>query len=83
MGFYGFIKVYFVRSCTILGAIREILGNGSVFGWKIAEGIARIIHPETTFTQGSGMLIFILAPGAFIVLGYIIAIINKINKANA
>jgi electron transport complex protein RnfE len=77
------IGLGFAFALTILGAIREILGNGSVFGWKIAEGIARIIHPETTFTQGSGMLIFILAPGAFIVLGYIIAIINKINKANA
>lgn len=51
---------------TILGAIREILGNGSVFGWK--------------FIPGDCILIFVLAPGAFIALGYLIAVMNKIRK---
>jgi len=50
----------------IVGAIRELLGSGSIFGFK--------------FIAGDGVLIFILAPGAFFVLGYLIAIVNKIKK---
>lgn len=56
----------YTMALTILGAIREILGNGSVFGWK--------------FIPGDCILIFVLAPGAFIALGYLIAVINKIKK---
>jgi len=51
----------------VLGTIREILGSGSVMGFK--------------FIEGDGILAFILAPGAFIALGYLIAVVNKINKA--
>jgi len=51
----------------VLGAIREILGAGSIAGFK--------------FISGDGILVFILAPGAFIALGYLIAVVNKINKA--
>jgi electron transport complex protein RnfE len=50
----------------ILGSIREILGNGSVFGYK--------------FINGDGILIFILAPGAFIALGYLIGFINSLKR---
>jgi len=57
----------FAMALGILGSIREFLGNGSVFGYK--------------FIPGDGILVFILAPGAFIALGYLIAIVNKINKA--
>ena len=57
----------FAFALTILGGIREILGSGAIFGWK--------------FIEGDGILVFVLAPGAFIVLGYLIAIVNKINKA--
>jgi len=53
-------------SLTILGAIREILGSGSIFGINIYNG--------------DGILVFVLAPGAFLVLGYLIAISNKIIK---
>ncbi len=61
----------FAFALTILGAVREILGAGKVFD-----------IPLHIFPQGvDGMLTFILAPGAFIVLGYLIAINNKINKA--
>lgn len=56
----------FTMALAILGAIREILGNGSVFGYK--------------FISGDGILVFILAPGAFIVLGYMIAFINRLRK---
>lgn len=59
----------FALALTILGAVRELLGSGALFG----------IH----FIKGDGMLVFILAPGAFIALGYIIAIINRLNKKTA
>jgi len=57
----------FTFALLLLGATREILGSGSLFGYK--------------FIQGDGMLVFVLAPGAFIALGYIIAIVNKLKKA--
>ena len=53
---------------TLLGMIRELLGTGKVFG--------NIVFPENY-----GAIIFVLAPGAFIVLGYLIAIKNKLRKA--
>ncbi len=56
----------FAFALTILGSVRELLGSGAIFGFH--------------FIKGDGMLVFILAPGAFIALGYIIAIINKLNK---
>ncbi len=51
--------VGFTFALLLLGAIRELLGNLSFFGYKIVEA--------------DGILIFILAPGAFITLGFIIA----------
>ncbi|MCD4734935.1 MAG: electron transport complex subunit E [Bacteroidales bacterium] len=51
----------------ILGAVREILGSGAILSMK--------------FIQGDGMLVFVLAPGAFIALGYLIAIMNRFKKA--
>lgn len=56
----------FTFALTLLGSIREMLGNGSIFDIK--------------FTTGDAILIFILQPGAFIVLGYLIALINKLKK---
>jgi len=56
----------FAFALTLLGAVREVLGSGSLFGFK--------------FIEGDGMLVFVLAPGAFIALGYLIVLINKINK---
>jgi len=58
----------FTFALTILGAARELLGSGMVFNIKI-------------FDSSYGMLVFILAPGAFLVLGYLISIVNKLNKA--
>ena len=54
----------FTLSLTVLGAVREILGSLSIFGWKI---------PGT----GHGMLAFVMAPGAFICLGYLMVLFNK------
>ncbi|MCL2413777.1 MAG: electron transport complex subunit E [Bacteroidales bacterium] len=56
----------FTLALTLLGGVREILGAGSIFDWK--------------FISGDGILIFILAPGAFIALGFLIAIINQIQR---
>jgi len=60
------IGLGFSMSLTILGSIREILGSGAFFGLNIYKG--------------DGALVFVLAPGAFIILGYLIAIANKLNK---
>ena len=57
----------FTLALTLLGAVREILGSGSLFGLQLL--------PETT-----NILIFILAPGAFIALGYLIMIVNRLKK---
>jgi electron transport complex protein RnfE len=57
----------FSFALTLLGAVREILGSGAIFSLK--------------FIQGDGMLVFVLAPGAFIALGYLIAIMNRFKKA--
>ncbi|MDP8265356.1 MAG: electron transport complex subunit E [Candidatus Aceula meridiana] len=56
----------FTLAVVTLGAIREALGAGAIFGFK--------------FISGDAILIFAMAPGAFIVLGYLIAIVNKMNK---
>lgn len=58
----------FTMSLTILGSIRELLGSGKIFNLPI-------------YNENYGMLIFVLAPGAFLALGYLIAAINKIRKA--
>jgi electron transport complex protein RnfE len=57
----------FTFALTLLGSVREILGSGALFGFK--------------FIEGDGILVFILSPGAFIVLGYLIAMMNKFKKA--
>ena len=58
----------FTLGLTTLGAVRELLGTGKVFGLSL-------------FPEDYGMLAFVLAPGAFISLGYLIAIVNKLKKS--
>lgn len=58
----------FTLSLTVIGLIREILGNLSFFGIK--------------FASGDGILIFVLAPGAFLVLGCLMALFNKLSVKN-
>jgi electron transport complex protein RnfE len=58
----------FTMALTLLGIVREILGAGSVFGF--------ILLPETT-----NILLFVLPPGAFITLGLLVAIINRLRNA--
>lgn len=57
----------FTCSLTLLGAIRELLGTGKIFDFAI-------------FPENYGMLIFVLAPGAFIALAYAMAVVNKLMK---
>lgn len=59
----------FTLSLTALGAVREMLGSGAIFGQK--------------FIAGDGILIFVLAPGAFIALGYLLVLFNKLTKKEA
>lgn len=56
----------FAFGLTLLGAVREVLGSGSLFGFK--------------FIEGDAMLVFVLAPGAFIAMGYLTAIMYKLAK---
>jgi electron transport complex protein RnfE len=58
----------FSMALTLLGATRELLGTGKVFSLSV-------------FPENYGMLLFVLAPGAFIALGYLIAVFNKLRKA--
>lgn len=63
------IGLGFTASLTIIGLVREILGSLSVFGIKLA--------------QGDGILAFVLAPGAFIVLGYLMVLFKMfVTKKN-
>lgn len=62
------IGLGFTFALTLLGVVRELLGAGSVFGI--------FLMPETY-----NILLFILPPGAFITLGFLIAIVNKLKKA--
>ncbi len=60
--------VGFTLALVLLGTIREFFGNLSFFGYK--------------FLEADGILVFILAPGAFITLGFIIAIMNWMKNRN-
>jgi len=61
----------FTLALTLLGTIRELLGNLSVFGYK--------------FVDADGIIVFVLAPGAFLALGFLLALMNliKSKKANS
>ena len=58
----------FTGALTLLGSVREILGNGSLFGWSF---VAEDAHP---------MLLFIMPPGAFLALAGIITVVNKLRE---
>lgn len=57
----------FTFALTLLGVIRELLGTGKAFGF-------------TLYNEQYGMLLFVLAPGAFIALGFLIAVMNKLQR---
>ncbi len=62
------IGLGFTLGLTSLGVCRELLGAGSVFGLQLL--------PETC-----NILLFVLPPGAFITLGFLVAIVNRLKKA--
>lgn len=64
------IGLGFTLGLTLLGICRELLGNGSIFGFGIVPA-------------DYSMLLFVLPPGAFLTLGYIIAIINRFKNTEA
>ena len=57
----------FSLALTLIGAVRELLGTGCIFGMNL-------------YSETYGMLIFVLAPGAFIVLAYLMALVKKLMK---
>lgn len=59
------VGVGFTCALTLLGCVRELLGTGSVFGLSV-------------YPADFGALVFVLAPGAFIVLGFMIALFNRL-----
>ena len=61
------IGLGFTIALTCLGAVRELLGTGAIFG-------------QILWGESYGMLMFVLAPGAFLALGYLIVVFNKIFK---
>ena len=61
------IGLGFTLGLTLLGIVREVLGSGSIFGFTLL--------PETY-----NILLFVLPPGAFITLGFLIAIVNKLRS---
>jgi electron transport complex protein RnfE len=62
------IGLGFTLALTLLGAVRELLGTGKMFNLSLVP-------------EDYGMLLFVLAPGAFIALGYLCAIVNKLREA--
>lgn len=63
------IGLGFTGALTLIGAVREILGTGAVFGMQL-------------YSADFGALLFVLAPGAFIVLGLLIALFNRLTAKN-
>ena len=61
------IGVGFTLALTAVGSVREVLGSGEIFGYSL--GIANYMP-----------LVFVLAPGAFLVLGYLMVLFNKLAK---
>ncbi len=57
----------FTLSLTVIGSVRELLGSGKVFDCVV-------------FPENYAMLVFVLAPGAFMVLAYLMALVNKLRK---
>lgn len=57
----------FTLSLTVLGIVREFLGTGKIFGFGLVP-------------DNYGMLVFVLAPGAFIALAYLMAAVNSLKK---
>ena len=60
------IGLGFTLALTLLGAVRELLGGMALFGVKLVPG--------------DGMLVFIMAPGAFLALAYLMVLFNRMKQ---
>ncbi len=69
----------FTCSLTVIGSIREILGNGSIFGFQLFP----LADASTGKIGYTPIIIFVLAPGAFFVLAMLVAILNQIKIKHA
>lgn len=65
----------FTVGLTLIGIFREIIGNGSIFGWDFNQALFKGAYTPVT--------IFVLAPGAFFVLAMLCAIQNKLKMPSA
>ena len=80
----------FTVGLTLIGMFRELVGKGCVFGFQIL-GDGNLLQNSSGIIKGIGnalslytpITIFVLAPGAFFVLAFIIAFINKRNAKKA
>ena len=82
----------FTIGLTVMGSIREILGAGSIFGYEFLEKLNNFINENASqgvkdFMESQGLFepigIFVFAPGAFIVLAFVVAFINHRNIKKA
>ena len=60
------VGIGFAGALTLLGSVRELLGKGSIFGYQL-------------YGADYGALLMVLAPGAFIALGFMIALFNHLT----
>lgn len=65
-----FMGLGFTWALTLIGMVREILGAGSIFGYKFIG-------------DADGMLLFILPPGGFLIFGFLMALVNRLRKKTA
>ena len=82
----------FTIGLTVMGSIREILGAGSIFGYAFLEKLNNFVDANASqgvkdFLESQGLFepvgIFVFAPGAFIVLAFVVAFINHRNIKKA
>lgn len=71
------IGLGFSVALTLIGLVRELLGSGVIFKGNL---VGLELSGINVFSEDFGALIFILAPGAFITLGYLVAVFNKVTK---
>ncbi|TCT14977.1 electron transport complex protein RnfE [Natranaerovirga pectinivora] len=80
----------FTLALTLIGAVRELLGAGAIFGFEVMNAITGFIYNllgdgqlfglQVIGEQFEAIGIFVLAPGAFFVLGFLLAIFNNIKN---
>ncbi len=70
------IGLGFTLSLTVIGAVRELLGSGAIFGHALGLDYVSEAGDKLSYMP----LTFVLAPGAFLVLGFLMVLFNKLAK---